>query len=444
MSLLRVGPAGSTAVPVALLIALTALISFSVGQVTATSATLGIAALVGCAAVVVLLRTPVLAAVAALLAVFAIQRLGAATVSSASSGVSYSDAALAGAAVLAFPALLRSTELKRLRAPLIGFACYATLLLPSVILNQNRRADMEFAHRTVLIAGAMLVGAWIVQGRCVRPAVLALIALGSALGVAVFLDMAAHGFSIHHSALGYNKNYVGAILSNVLIIVFILGRWLRMRPGLQYAAALAVGSGALAVLSRGSYVGAIVGLLVAAVAGGMTHGRATRIVGGIVVIILGIVVYSTVKSQFAVSHADFKLNSIGVRASVEQTTQEIWRTSPIIGVGMRYFIGGQGQFGSFATASNNLLNNELAESGLVGLVGFLILHVSILGALWGRRGHPVGLCALAVAVSTITHGMVDIYWQAGTIALMFILVGMGVSSAEPGRARVTTPAGTAS
>jgi hypothetical protein len=139
----------------------------------------------------------------------------------------------------------------------------------------------------------------------------------------------------------------------------------------------------------------------------------------------------SVEQQF---HAkDVQTNSVGVRQNTEADTQRIWRSSPLVGVGVRYFQSGP--YGGAVSASNNAVNSELAESGLVGAAGFILFHAIVLGALWERRRSPVGLAALAVVSGRLLHGMVDIYWSSGLSPLPFLLAGMALAEAAPPRDR---------
>jgi hypothetical protein len=84
-------------------------------------------------------------------------------------------------------------------------------------------------------------------------------------------------------------------------------------------------------------------------------------------------------------------------------------------------------FGPYAFAPNNIIDNELAESGLIGLAGFVFFQVSVGIAGVRRRGSPLVAAALGVAAGQLLHGMFDIYWTAGVITLPFIVLGMALA-----------------
>jgi hypothetical protein len=130
-------------------------------------------------------------------AVFAVQRLGGSSVNPGSSGgISYSDALLAAAFVMAVPALLGTAELPRLRLALQGTAVYLALLLPSVIANPSTRAYLEWSHRLVLLAGALLVGAWVAREQRVKDALRLLVLVACIVSLVSIEQWFRNGFEL--------------------------------------------------------------------------------------------------------------------------------------------------------------------------------------------------------------------------------------------------------
>jgi O-antigen ligase len=126
------------------------------------------------------------------------------------------------------------------------------------------------------------------------------------------------------------------------------------------------------------------------------------------------------------SKSDFEHSSLGVRFKVEQVTRDVWRTSPTVGVGLRYFQSGE--FGFAAQAANNDVDNELAESGVIGLCGYVVLQgTAIAVAVRRRKGNPLAVAAAGVVAGALLHGMVDIYWTSGTVTVAFLILGLGLA-----------------
>lgn len=409
--------------------------SFAIGHVTAGSRALGAVVIVGALVVVLCIRSPIFAAIFALLTVFNVQRLGGtSSAPGASGGVSYSDATLALASVIALPAVVR-LRAPALRIPLIGVLCYQASLLPSLMLHQSSRVDLEWLHRLVLVGGALIVGAWIARGDTSRTALRALIVVSVVMGLFTIYSGASTGFTQPATPLGLNKNFIGALLCDVIVVVMLAGKTLDLRPRIRWISLAVLIAGALAAQSRGSFLAAGVALFVAALMGGHARSRASRLAAVLVAVGLGWVAYSSVHAQLTASQQDFKNGSLGVRYNVERVTLDIWRSSPATGVGMKYF--NTGVYGPQAQVPNNVIDNELAESGVVGLAGFVAMMGCAVGTgVSRRRTSELAVLGTAVVLGSLAHGMVDIYWTAGVAALPFILLGMGLAS-DPARVAPT-------
>jgi hypothetical protein len=144
---------------------------------------------------------------------------------------------------------------------------------------------------------------------------------------------------------------------------------------------------------------------------------------------LGVFAYVSIHSQLTQTKQEQQLGSIGIRLNVEKETRHIWRTSPAVGAGLKYF--NTGKFGEFAQPANNDVDNELAESGLVGLAGFVILQGTVATvALRRRRSNGLVAPAIGIVLGVLLHGMVDIYWSAGTVSLPFMILGIALAADE--------------
>jgi hypothetical protein len=151
------------------------------------------------------------------------------------------------------------------------------------------------------------------------------------------------------------------------------------------------------------------------------------------VIGLSIVSALSIHDQLSQSSQAVNNSSIGIRIQVERVTQDIWRTSPITGVGLKYF--NTGVYGPLAIPPNNVVDNELAESGVIGLAGFLVLNVGLFAVLIRRRRQVLVRAAAGGLAGNLLHGMVDVYWTAGTITFVFLVVGIALGQPEGVRER---------
>jgi hypothetical protein len=149
---------------------------------------------------------------------------------------------------------------------------------------------------------------------------------------------------------------------------------------------------------------------------------------GLVAAALSVVAYVSIRDQLSLSKQDLTNSSAGVRFNVEHVTQGIWRTSPVVGVGLKYF--NTGNYGQFAYPANSVVDNELAESGLIGLAGFVLFQIGVLAVGIRRRGSPVVAAAVGVVAGRLMHGMVDIYWTAGAVTLPFVILGIALAGSR--------------
>jgi Na+/serine symporter len=82
--------------------------------------------------------------------------------------------------------------------------------------------------------------------------------------------------------------------------------------------------------------------------------------------------------------------------------------------------------------ATNLFWVTLAETGIIGLATFALLHAAIVGLVLRVRarvkpGHPwFSIVALSTALvfGRMTHGMVDHYWTRGSLMVAWASVGM--------------------
>jgi hypothetical protein len=326
---------------------------------------------------------------------------------------------------LSVPALLGTKEIRRLRLAGWGVAVYLACLLPTVLLNSSERGYLEWLHRLVLLGGSLLVGAWIVREGKIRVALRWLAFAACIVAAATVFDAVRHGW-LNSAPFGMNKNFVGQQLAAVLVVVFIARERLAL-PTAWWAVVLGIiSAGEIASHSRGGALGASVGLFLAFVLTGRLHKGGTKVLAVLVAAGLAVFIYTSVRGQLEHSQSVVNNGSIGVRLNVERETRNIWRTSTIYGVGLKYF--NTDKYGPFAQPANNVVDNELAESGVIGLAGFVILQGAVLSAGF-RRGRTEQLAAagFGAVAGVLAHGMVDLYWTAATLTLPFVIMGMALA-----------------
>lgn len=125
-------------------------------------------------------------------------------------------------------------------------------------------------------------------------------------------------------------------------------------------------------------------------------------------------------------------SSQGGRILLWQKAFDAMSTNPLLGSGMGRYGGAIASAYHYSVYSDNYYAKILGESGIVGLVLFLGIHVSILIELIrtvvlrakGKERY-LALAGLAGTISIISHNMVEnLYEYAPTVLLYYLVVGL--------------------
>jgi hypothetical protein len=104
---------------------------------------------------------------------------------------------------------------------------------------------------------------------------------------------------------------------------------------------------------------------------------------------------------------------------------EHFQRSPIIGVGVGF---------RETYDATNIVMSTLAETGVLGLFAFLLMHLAVFGKMiTGARRVPYGtavrsltVLAFALVLARLLHGMVDHFWSRGSLTTAWMTVGMAM------------------
>jgi hypothetical protein len=146
---------------------------------------------------------------------------------------------------------------------------------------------------------------------------------------------------------------------------------------------------------------------------------------------IGFVAYAgfLLKAQTSDVVATQNTNSVAVRNKTESATLDLWRGSPLVGVGIYYYTDPKYQeTNPFLVAPTNLVVEALAEGGIVLAAGLIIFNVGAIAVLLRYR-NPLAVAGLALVADRLAHGLYDIFWTAGNSSLPWIIVGMGMAQA---------------
>jgi len=368
-------------------------------------------------------RSPVSIAVLALPVSFNTGRL------SIGHGIALPDIVLLLATILSLPALARLGTPQGVTYIRRWFAVYGVAMAVIVVLHPSGRSIEEAFHRTILVVGALNVGAWIYLEGKSKVALRLLLVVASVVGLICIIAGAAHGFHDPAQPLSLNKNYVGSVLGLTLLVVLAAPDDIDVPPKWRYLAMLLMGGGLVATHSRAAMLALVIGILVWFFRTHSNYRKRSFIIA--VIIAAAVLTYAAylLKAEVANKVATQNTNSVAVRNKTESATIALWRTSPIVGVGIYYYNDPAYQeMNKFLVAPTNLFVEALAEGGIVLFIGLAVFNVGALSVLFRYR-NPLAVAGLALVADRLAHGLADIFWTAGDASLPWIIVGMGLAQA---------------
>lgn len=346
--------------------------------------------------------------------------------------MSLSDLVLGGCTIIAL-LMLRGKGAGSLRPLVWSGVCYLALTTPQLILNRYVANYVEWAHEIVLVLGSLIVGFVVGRQGHARLALGIYVALCWYIGVAAILTSLSNGFAPVYLGI-LHKNTIGAILMIGAIIGFANPPWLNWRPWFGYATFAVCGVGTLAAQSRQALVGALIGVLIVGLRPRFHNGKRSRWMG-LVIIPAAYFVFAAVQEQLESSD---RFNSSNQRLAWYGDSLEVWKMSPIFGVGHRWWVTGHTGYSGFQPPNVEL--EVLTTVGLLGLVGFLAMFG---GAAWNlAKMNPVyGTLALAVVVGRFAQAQFDIFWVAGHASILWIIAGIcyGVQARDEALGITRTP-----
>ena len=306
--------------------------------------------------------------------------------------------------VLATPfILLRAKEIK-LPPLLITILLYFCVCIVSIILNQiDKETLVSMTQMAVYLILAMIVLAnYSNKPAALLPGFYGVVASGTFLGLVGIITRESY-------MLGMNKNAAGASLSFAAIVCSQL--WFassgKQRKWLTLAFCI-ICAGLLFSLSRGAWGGAMIGICFILA----YHGRIKLLVQTLIILgpILA-VCYFLMPEDNRKYAFDVGTDSYNVQArfiSID-TAKAYFDANPIFGSG----VGLRKQYDA-----TNVVWSTLAETGVMGLVAFALIHIQFFGMIWKRRKlfGPASPHFSILAISgglilcQFTHGCVDHYW----------------------------------
>ncbi len=185
--------------------------------------------------------------------------------------------------------------------------------------------------------------------------------------------------------------------------------------------------GMLATQARGSAVALVIALVIWAIRQRRFRLSPLVFVG---VALLVTMTYVTVSATFQSDERDNRFNSLNSRVETYDAALDLWRSDPLVGVGLKFW-----RNPSYATQiafgePHNLVVSALGESGLLGLGALALLVGGMLLVLSRVRGE-LGMLAFLLVLTHVVDSVVGIYWVAGTLTIGSLVLGLACLPEEP-------------
>ncbi|HEY4927772.1 MAG TPA: O-antigen ligase family protein [Acidimicrobiales bacterium] len=365
---------------------------------------------------------PILVAVIVLPAGILIQRVGG-----SSTNLSVADLLVfVGAVVCLFH--IDWSKARHLRRFLRGIVWYEAVLVLVVVAHPFRGDIIEWFHRFSYLAGSTLVG-WVIAYHGRARQAFRLFLWGAGLLALLAIE---HAVSLHFQPAQwgvYQKNAIGAVMWVAIVIAQLNPPWARIPKVEARVIEVLCFLGLLASQSRQSAILVVVALGTALLLNSDVRGR-WKMVIFIAVPIIAIVYYS-----FALAFQNNpKFNSVAIRFGQIGAAIHVWHTSPVFGLGMRFY--NLPQYLTVTAPPNSLVDN-LASTGIIGSLAFFFLVVVTMRAMTGLP-RIYGTLGLVVLLSHYVDGLFDTFWIGALSITPFVIAGisLGMADADPGAERV--------
>lgn len=253
------------------------------------------------------------------------------------------------------------------------------------------------------------------------------------VGVGMFLSVA--GLATGYWFIGLNKNGIADSLACCFIVTveLILSTETAKRRGWLLAALAVIAVGLLFSLSRGAWLGTVAGIFVIFA----LRGRLVLLLQMTLCVLPLLMAFWFVLPQssrdYATGFGQERYN-IKLRYQSVDIATAYFNQSPVYGMG----VGLRKNYDA-----TNLLLMTLAETGVLGLAAFLLIHASLSKMIWqahkriNRSEAAFSLLCIGGALVTdkFIHGLVDHYWSRGALMCAWAAVGMATRAYYISRTR---------
>lgn len=230
--------------------------------------------------------------------------------------------------------------------------------------------------------------------------------------------------------LGENKNGMGDLIASTLqvtVILFLATKDEDRKRKLWLIVAMGILTvGLVLSLSRGSWLGILCGLLM--IFGLRREFKKLLILILVLAPIIAICWFSLPQDlqEYSTGFGKDRYN-INARYESVDLAERYFVKSPIYGTG----VGLRKEYDA-----TNIVLMLLAETGVLGLATFLLIHAAFFRMVWTTQKklrvsdpiHPLLCVGAALVLARLMHGMVDHYWTRGVLMTAWAAAGMTTAS----------------
>jgi hypothetical protein len=237
---------------------------------------------------------------------------------------------------------------------------------------------------------------------------------------------------------GLHKNGIGGTLAATFVVateLWFAAKTRKRKIWLSFALMI-MAAALLFILSRGAWMAAIAGVLV--IVSLRRQFKMLLKVGLLLVPMIAVFWYflPQEKKDYALGFGADRYN-IQLRYESIDKALGWFHASPVYGLG----VGLRKEYDA-----TNVVLLTLAETGVIGLGTFVLIHIVFVGTIWKTqarlyRDEPMySLCAVgaALVLGLFVHGVVDHYWSRGVPMLAWGAAGMAIGSWRVSRYRRKT------
>lgn len=309
-----------------------------------------------------------------------------------------------------------------MRAMLWLNTIYQFTTLFTVIVNPFPQNTVEWFHAWLLISGALLLGWGVGRAGLLRTGLLLILGVGAVIALGTIVTavtlFVTEGFQPVYPQWPWpmHKNFAGGALAFCALVAFIRPSVAQLPRRITTPALWLFLVGLGLTQSRQAAIGLLLAMLIYVLRSGASRHKvlvAVLAVPGVVLIVQSVVEQIESQNRF---------NSAYQRLEWFREVYALWKHSPIVGHGLRYWY-------VHPTANFQPPQAELevvASTGLLGLAGFGIMWIGFLIVLWKLWGADArfGALAFAVVFSRIVQAQFDLFWVAAQVSIPFVIAGL--------------------